>query len=109
MSKSYRRHPNSGHVPYPDQSGRYLVDETVTGDEWEPFVALGFVVAVDEPTAQAPAPSAPAPPVAATPEVPTATATTEPSESAEPAESADSSTDESQPTRGRRRRSIVNE
>jgi hypothetical protein len=43
--KSYRKVKNCGPVAYPDQSGRYLrtETETVTGDEWEPLVKLGFV------------------------------------------------------------------
>lgn len=45
----YRRAPSSGPVPYPDQSGRFLVDEAVDGDEWLPLLGL-FVVEVDETT-----------------------------------------------------------
>lgn len=72
MPKSYKRHHNAGPVPYPDQSGKYLMDEVVTGDEWAPFVALDYVVEVasdgddaapaPEPVKEAPpAPPAPAP------------------------------------------------
>lgn len=44
---SYRKVENCGPVPYPDQSGRYLTTEIVSGLEWEPLVALGYVVAVE--------------------------------------------------------------
>lgn len=40
----YKRADNCGPVPYPDGSGRLLMDETVEGDEWEALVPLGFVV-----------------------------------------------------------------
>jgi len=63
MAKTYKRVDNCGPVAYPDQSGKYLTDGTVTGDEWEPLVALGFVeevAAVAAPKAK-PAPAKPAP------------------------------------------------
>jgi hypothetical protein len=44
---AYKRHPNSGPVPYPDRSGMLLHDEIVYGEEWEPFVALDYVVRVE--------------------------------------------------------------
>lgn len=45
----YQKAENCGPVPYPDQSGKMLATgETVEGDEWEPLVALGFVVKVAE-------------------------------------------------------------
>lgn len=45
----YQKVENCGPVPYPDQSGKLLVaGETAEGDEWEPLVALGFVVKVAE-------------------------------------------------------------
>lgn len=45
----YQKAENCGPVPYPDRSGRMLVaGETAEGDDWEPFVALGFVVKVAE-------------------------------------------------------------
>lgn len=46
--KAYKKAINCGPVPYPDRSGKMLGDEIVTGDEWEPYVALGFVVIVEE-------------------------------------------------------------
>jgi hypothetical protein len=42
--KIYRRAQNCGPVPYPDGSGKFLTNDRVTGDDWEPLVALGFVV-----------------------------------------------------------------
>jgi hypothetical protein len=47
MAKSYRRVANSGPVPYPSDPRKLLVDEIVTGDEWEPLVMLGFVEEVE--------------------------------------------------------------
>lgn len=44
----YRKVDNCGPVPYPDRSGKFLnAGEEVEGDDWEPLVALGFVVKVD--------------------------------------------------------------
>jgi hypothetical protein len=55
----YQKAENCGPVPYPDRSGRFLVaGETVEGDDWEPLVALRFVVKVAE-VAAAPAKAAP--------------------------------------------------
>lgn len=55
----YQKAENCGPVPYPDRSGRLLVaGETVEGDDWEPLVALRFVVKVAEAEA-APAKAAP--------------------------------------------------
>jgi len=55
----YQKAENCGPVPYPDRSGKFLVaGETADGDEWEPLVALGFVVKVAE-AAAAPAKVAP--------------------------------------------------
>jgi len=49
MAKSYRKADNCGPVPYPSDPEKMLQEgETVTGDEWEPLVALGFVVAVED-------------------------------------------------------------
>lgn len=46
--KSYRKVENCGPVPYPDQSGKMLLDgEVVSGDEWEQYVPLGYVVVVE--------------------------------------------------------------
>ena len=62
----YQKVENCGPVPYPDRSGRFLVaGETAEGDDWEPFVALGFVVRVDDGAAapkQAPVPVVEVPP-----------------------------------------------
>ena len=45
----YRKVDNCGPVPYPDRSGKFLnAGEVVEGDEWEPMVALGFVVKTDD-------------------------------------------------------------
>lgn len=44
--KYYKKVTNCGPVPYPDRKGRYLTNEIVSGDEWEPMVALGFVEVV---------------------------------------------------------------
>ncbi len=59
--KYYKKTGNCGPVPYPDQSGRMLTTEVVSGNEWEPLVALGFVEAVADPISdliQEPAPDA---------------------------------------------------
>jgi len=41
----YAKHENSGPVPYPDGSGRFLREGDVAeGDGWKPYVALGYVV-----------------------------------------------------------------
>lgn len=64
MAKGYKKHHNAGPVPHPDQSGKFLQEgEVVYGDEWEPFVALDYVVPVDDGEAPAPpkAPEKPAP------------------------------------------------
>lgn len=44
----YKKADNCGPVPYPDQSGRMLTNEIVEGDEWEPLLAIGFIVKVEE-------------------------------------------------------------
>lgn len=45
----YQKVKNCGPVPYPDRSGKFLLDgETAEGDDWEPLVALGFIVKVEE-------------------------------------------------------------
>jgi|SRR5580704_3375599 hypothetical protein len=44
--KYYRKADKCGPVPYPDRSGRKLTTEIVSGNEWAPLVALGFVVEV---------------------------------------------------------------
>jgi len=71
MAKTYKRVDNCGPVAYPDQSGKYLTDGTVTGDEWEPLVALGFieevVVAALPKAKPAPAPAKAAPVLKAKP------------------------------------------
>jgi hypothetical protein len=33
-------------VPYPDGSGRFLIDEVVEGTGWEALVSLGYVVKI---------------------------------------------------------------
>ena len=51
----YRKADNCGPVPYPDQSGRFLGEGEVSDrDDWEPYVALGFVVKVDDTVAVTP-------------------------------------------------------
>jgi hypothetical protein len=45
--KTFKKVKNCGPVPYPDQSGRMLTDGVVTGDEWLPLMALGFVELID--------------------------------------------------------------
>lgn len=53
----YQKVQNCGPVPYPDRSGKFLLDgETAEGDDWEPLVALGFIVKVEEAAAPAKAP-----------------------------------------------------
>ena len=47
MAKAYRRIKTCGRVPYPDRSGRFLTDEIVIGDEWEPYVAIGYVERIE--------------------------------------------------------------
>jgi len=50
----YQKVKNCGPVPYPDRSGKFLLDgETAEGDDWEPLVALGFIVKVEEAAAPA--------------------------------------------------------
>lgn len=49
--KYYKRASNSGPVPYPDGSGRMLTDEVVSGDEWEQFIALEYVIHTTKPKA----------------------------------------------------------
>ena len=45
----YRKADNCGPVPYPDRSGKFLnAGEVVEGDEWEPMLALGYVVKTDD-------------------------------------------------------------
>lgn len=56
MPKSYRRVENCGPVPYPNDPTKFLTDEVVTGDEWEPLVVLGFVEVVEGGAAPAPEP-----------------------------------------------------
>jgi hypothetical protein len=54
----YQKVQNCGPVPYPDRSGKFLLDgETAEGDDWEPLVALGFIVKVEEAAAPAKAPA----------------------------------------------------
>jgi hypothetical protein len=54
----YQKVENCGPVPYPDRSGRFLVaGETAEGDDWEPLVALGYIVKLAE-AAAAPAKAA---------------------------------------------------
>lgn len=49
MATKYRKVDNCGRVPYPDRSGKFLEHgEVVEGDDWAPFVALGFVVPVED-------------------------------------------------------------
>lgn len=43
----YRKVNNCGPVPYPDGSHRYLTDQVVSGDEWIPLIALGFIEEVE--------------------------------------------------------------
>lgn len=72
----YRKADNCGPVPYPDRSGKFLgAGDVAEGDDWEPLVALGFVVKIEEsvqvvktvvsaavtPKAAAPAPAPKAP------------------------------------------------
>jgi hypothetical protein len=48
MATKYRKADNCGPVPYPDRSGKFLNHgEVAEGDDWAPFVALGYVVPVD--------------------------------------------------------------
>lgn len=48
MPKRYKKAYNCGKVPYPSDSTKFLGDdEVVEGDEWEQYVALGFVVPAD--------------------------------------------------------------
>ena len=47
MAKAYRKSKQSGPVPFPDGSGRMLVDQVVVGECWEPFVELGYVECLD--------------------------------------------------------------
>ena len=55
----YQKVENCGPVPYPDRSGKFLMaGETAEGDDWEPLVALGFVLKVEE-VAAVPAKAAP--------------------------------------------------
>lgn len=50
----YQKVKNCGPVPYPDRSGKFLVDgETAEGDDWEPLVALGFIVKLEDAAAPA--------------------------------------------------------
>jgi len=45
----YRKADNCGPVPHPDRSGKFLnAGEVAEGDHWEPLLALGYVVKVDE-------------------------------------------------------------
>lgn len=45
----YKKADNCGPVPYPDQSGRFLGEGEVSDmDDWEPYVALGYVVKLDD-------------------------------------------------------------
>lgn len=62
IMKKYKKADNCGPVPYPDQSGRMLTDQIVSGDEWEKYVPLGYVVEVKDAKVKKPetAPSAPA-------------------------------------------------
>lgn len=49
--KAYKKHGNSGPVPYPDGSGKMLHDGAVAYGEaalWDPLVALGYVEHVPE-------------------------------------------------------------
>jgi len=47
MAKAFKRAQNCGPVPYPDGSGRMLTDEIVVGEEWAPFVELGYLVRIE--------------------------------------------------------------
>lgn len=46
--QAYRKADECGPVPYPDGSGRMLMSETVTGEEWAPLAELGYVVPVEQ-------------------------------------------------------------
>lgn len=51
----YKKADNCGPVPYPDGSGRFLGEGEVSDlDGWEPYIALGFVVKVDDKVAVTP-------------------------------------------------------
>lgn len=45
---NYKKVDNCGPVPYPDRSGRFLTDGVVSGEEWIPYLALGFIEVLEK-------------------------------------------------------------